>query len=211
MADHNSGQEPWEGEYARRGHLWGGAVRALPQVPPGGCVLELGCGNGKTSRALLERGYDLVGIDLSASALRLCCSSVPNGTSGQFALADACHLPFADAAFEAVIAFHVIGHLPAEDRVHAAQEASRVLRTGGILSFSGFSTGDFRSGTGRRTEPGTVVRRNGIATHYFTEDEVLALFGGLHPLGCTTQRWNLTVRGERFSRAEITAAFTKLS
>jgi SAM-dependent methyltransferase len=199
----------WENEYSRKGRVWGGAVHHLPPLECGMRVLELGCGNGKTSLSLLERGCDLVGIDLSASAVSLCRSPASRCPGGQFALADARSLPFTDASFDAVAAFHVIGHLTAEGRARCAQEAARVIGAGGILYFSGFSGEDFRAGTGRETEPGSFERKNGIATHYFSEDEVLALFPGLKASGCTTRRWTMTVRGRPLPRAEISATFTK--
>ena len=201
----------WENEYAKKGHIWGGAVHHLPEIPRGERVLELGCGNGKTSRALVERGCDVVGIDLSRSALDLYRSSLPKDTDGQGLLADARSLPFADRAFFAVVALHVIGHLRKEDRERAAREASRVLRPGGTLYFTGFSREDFRIGNGCETEPGTILRKNGIATHYFSEKEVCDLFDGMDILACTTRRWTLAVRGQAFPRAEIAAVFTKIS
>ena len=201
----------WEDEYAKKGRIWGGAVYHLPEIPRGERVLELGCGNGKSSRALVERGCDVVGIDLSRSALCLCRSSVPKCAVGQTLLADACSLPFADGTFFAVVALHVIGHLKEGDREQAARESVRVIRPGGTLYFTGFSREDFRAGNGCETEPGTVLRKNGIATHYFSKEEVLNLFDGLCPVGCTTRRWTLTVRGQAFPRAEIAAIFTKAS
>ena len=201
----------WEREYAAKGRIWGGAAHNLPEIPRGERVLEIGCGNGKTSRTLTERGCEVVGIDLSRSALDLCRSEVPINAGGEILLADARSLPFEDRAFFAVFALHVIGHLPKEGRERAAQEASRVLRPGGTLYFTGFSREDFRIGNGSEIEPGTILRKNGIATHYFSEEEVSDLFDGLCPLGCTTRRWTLTVRGQAFPRAEIAAIFTKKS
>jgi len=62
----------------------------------------------------------------------------------------------------------------------------------------------------RKSEPWTFARRNGIATHYFTEDEVRSLVGSRFDGECTTHTWDLTVRGERFPRAEITGRFGRL-
>jgi len=200
----------WEDDYSRRGRVWGGAVHHLPPFPFGLHVLELGCGNGKTFSALTEKECDVVGIDFSSSAAILCKSSASKTSPGEIAIADVCHLPFTDASFDAVIAFHVIGHLTAAGRRRCAEESKRVLRVGGTLYFSGFSGEDFRAGTWSETEPGTVVRKNGIATHYFTEDEVQALFMTLEPGECVTRRWTMTVRGRPLPRAEIAAVFTKI-
>ena len=174
-------------------------------------MLELGCGNGKTFSALVEKKCEVVGVDFSSSAVILCRSLVPETARGDIALADVRHLPFADASFDVVIAFHVIGHLPESGRVRCAEESARVLRAGGALYFSGFSSEDFRAGTGRETEPVPFERKNGIATHYFSEDEVQALFCALQPRECVTRRWTMTVRGRPLPRAEIAATFKKIS
>ena len=171
--DCNAGS--WEQDYSRRGRVWGGAVHHLPLLGPGLRVLELGCGNGKTFSALIEKKCEVVGIDFSSSAAILCRSFSPKNTFGEIALADVRSLPFRDASFDCVIAFHVIGHLPGAGRIRCALESARVLKSGGALYFSGFSAEDFRAGTGSETEPGTFVRKNGIAMHYFTEDEVPTL------------------------------------
>jgi SAM-dependent methyltransferase len=199
----------WENIYSHKGRVWGGAVHNLPPVKAGMHVLELGCGNGKTSLALMDTGCDLVGIDLSPSAIGLCRALTSRRLAGEFTLADARSLPFAEDSFDAVVAFHVIGHMTTEGRKCCARESSRVLRAGGTLSFAGFSCEDFRAGNGCEIEPGTFERKNGIATHYFTGNEVLALFSGLTVEECTTRRWVMTVRGSALPRAEIAATFTK--
>jgi len=199
----------WENDYSRRGRVWGGAVHNLPPFRPGLRVLELGCGNGKTFSAILEKNCEVVGVDFSSTAAILCRSLIPETARGDIALADVRYLPFADASFDVVIAFHVIGHLSGAGRVRCVGEAARVLNEGGTLYFSGFSGEDFRAGTGREIEPGTFERKNGIATHYFSEIEVQALLFPLSALECSTRRWTMTVLGQSLPRAEITAAFKK--
>ena len=203
-------ENPWEKEYARKGRVWGGAVHNLPALSRGERVLELGCGNGKTFAALLERGCVVTGIDISLSATVLCRSQVFTRTMGEVAVADACFLPFTAGTFDAVVAFHVIGHLREKDRKNAVEEIARVLRPGGTLFFSGFSREDFRAGQGTESEPWTFARKNGIATHYFTEDEVRSLTGSRFCGECKTHTWDLTVRGKRFPRAEITGQFNRV-
>src|SRR4029077_12141009 len=40
------------------------------QPPPGSHMLDLGCGSGRHSKSLSNRGYDVTGIDLSASSIQ---------------------------------------------------------------------------------------------------------------------------------------------
>ena len=201
---------PWEAEYAQKGRIWGGAAHHVPALEKGINVLELGCGNGKTFAALLEQGCSVTGIDISLSAVYLCRSLTPATVRKETAVADACHLPFAAGTFDVVVAFHIIGHLLEEDRMQAVEEIARVLRPGGTLYFSAFSRKDFRAGQGTESEPWTFVRRNGIMTHYFTEDEVRSLVSSRFDGECKTHTWDLTVRGEKFLRAEITGRFGRL-
>jgi len=95
---------------------------------------------------------------------------------------DVASLPFQDAVFDAVFAFHVIGHLRENDRHRAALEAARVLKGGASLFFLEFGVEDMRAGKGLEVEPNTFRRGGGILTHYFSEGEVLEL--GFGELGC---------------------------
>ncbi|MFA5332708.1 MAG: class I SAM-dependent methyltransferase [Methanoregula sp.] len=201
--------EAWETDYRKRGRVWGGTAQNLPDIPPGSRVLELGCGNGKTFAALLERGCDTVGIDFSRNAVVLCSRSFGTSSQSHVVVAEAQNLPFADGSFDAVVAYHVAGHLDSCGRIDLSREAQRAVHPGGNLWFSGFSVGDFRAAKGTVSEPGTVVKKNGIATHYFTKDEVIRLFSGFSCQDCGMHRWYLTVRGRNFLREEIIARFTK--
>ena len=48
-------------------------------VEPGAQVLDLACGTGSISRCLLERGYRVTGVDLSADMLTIAQSKCPEG------------------------------------------------------------------------------------------------------------------------------------
>ena len=62
---------PWEEDYNRRGMLWGGVTHDLPDLPLRSRVLELGCGNGKTLCAMIQRGWDVTAIDFASRAVAL--------------------------------------------------------------------------------------------------------------------------------------------
>lgn len=196
----------WDRDYRSRGRLWGGGVKDLPTLPAGSAVLEMGCGDGKTLAALAGRAQRVIGMDISPEALRLCH---PSGPKVDLILADACRLPFKRESFDAVFAFHVIGHTLLAGRRAAACEAARVLKNGGRLFFRDFGIEDMRAGKGEEVERGTFRRGEGIITHYFTEPEAEILFSDLERVSTSTHRWKLRVSGRDLMRSEVDAAFFK--
>jgi SAM-dependent methyltransferase len=98
---------------------------ALPDPPARVC--ELGPGAGDDADALGAAGYDVVGVDLRPD-LRHPASAWP------IVVADAAHLPFADRAFDAVIANRVLHHTPDPHRV--LRQARDAVRTGGVVAFT---------------------------------------------------------------------------
>jgi SAM-dependent methyltransferase len=100
---------------------------------PGIC-LDLGCGTGIAIPRLLERGWRVVGADLSGDQLRVARQRA--GTPGvSLVAANAAALPFADRSFDDVIS--VLTHTDLDDPEAAFAEAARVLRPGGRLSYVG--------------------------------------------------------------------------
>jgi len=67
-------------------------------------VLEVGVGTGRLAVPLLERGFRMVGIDLSRKMLDV---GRAKGLS-HVVVGDVCHLPFRQKAFDAVLAVHVL-------------------------------------------------------------------------------------------------------
>lgn len=101
-----------------------------------GPVLDLCCGFGRHSLALAERGFRVAGIDLSAELLRA-SRELPGAAerlAGRLARADMRRLPFADAAFDAVVnLFTSFGYLGDRGDAAVLDEVARVLAPGGVL------------------------------------------------------------------------------
>jgi SAM-dependent methyltransferase len=97
--------------------LPGAALSFLQDVT--GLVVDVGCGPGQyLSRIASERpGLQVLGLDLSAGMR-------------PHAVADAQQLPLADRVASAVLAMHMLYHVPDIDR--AIGEIARILRPGGV-------------------------------------------------------------------------------
>lgn len=195
----------WERNYRQRGVLWQGAATGIPSFSPGTRVLEAGCGNGKTLATLSQNGCHMTGCDISASALLLAHTAVPDARLVQ---ADVRCLPFLDATFDAVIAVHITGALGEEDRYRTAEEFRRVLVPGGTLFFREFSVGDFRCGKGKPIEENSYLRGDGVMTHYFTVNDVRDLFPDDHWEGTIVpEHWEMRVRGIQYPREVLSGCF----
>lgn len=104
-------------------------------LPANAKILELGCGPGylwKENAARIPAGWDITLSDLSSGMLDAAWRNlVVTGRSYKFKEIDAQEIPFRNETFDAVIANHMLYHVP--DRAKALTEIRRVLKPGGRL------------------------------------------------------------------------------
>jgi ubiquinone/menaquinone biosynthesis C-methylase UbiE len=99
-------------------------------------VFELGCGAAQVAIALAAAGARVVGLDNSERQLEHARRAVADaGVDVRLVHGSAESLPFADAAFDLVLADHGANRFA--DPSLWVPEAARVLRPGGTLAFSG--------------------------------------------------------------------------
>src|SRR5258708_18622650 len=103
-------------------------VRRLPTQPPGD-VLEIACGTGIVTRRLRERldpAVRLVATDLSRAMLDYARAKLAKFPGIEWREADGAALPFADAAFGAVV--RVRHHVRSRQAVRLPADAPRPAR-----------------------------------------------------------------------------------
>lgn len=128
----------WETLAADYGKSWGhitstfipAILRNLPKLD-GSRLLDLATGPGYVTEAASELGANVSGIDFSPNMIAYAQKNFPNL---DFYIADAQYLPFDDCTFDTVISNFGFQHFP--DPSAVIFEAARVLKTGGILSFT---------------------------------------------------------------------------
>lgn len=96
-------------------------------------ILDLGCGNGISSRLLNQAGFEVVGTDISPLFLE----DARNWESSKlsYEVCDVLELPYADESYDVICSNELIEHLP--DVETALLEMVRVVRKGGMVVISG--------------------------------------------------------------------------
>jgi ubiquinone/menaquinone biosynthesis C-methylase UbiE len=120
------------------GEPWWPFVARTAALPAGAAVLDLGCGPGwmwDGGQADFPPGLKLTLADISQGMVDEALARVQkierySSVEGQ--VADASALPFADGSFDAVLACHMLYHVP--DPRKALDEIGRVLKPGGIAA-----------------------------------------------------------------------------
>ena len=113
---------------------------------PDSRVLEIGCGNGKDTLHMWQKGALITGIDISAGMLAEARKQLPEGA---FCQMDMRYPGFSSGAFNRVWANGCIYHVPKSDFIQVLKEIRRVLAPAGVFSFN-FKVG---GGESLETEP----------------------------------------------------------
>lgn len=118
-------------------------ARFLPHIPPGGYILDAGCGSGRDTLAFLQKGYHVTAFDASSTLATL--AERHTGQPVQV-------LRFQDLAwrreFDGIWACASLLHVPAADLPEALGRLALALRLGGVLYAS------FKYGRGEREHGG---------------------------------------------------------
>jgi 2-polyprenyl-3-methyl-5-hydroxy-6-metoxy-1,4-benzoquinol methylase len=119
------------GQYLR-GSLFRDAISKW--APPGAQVLDYGCGPGRISRLIAERGYSVLGVDPSSGMIKEALGQKRAGLSLEFQLEEDPAAPLGASRFDAIVCSSVIEYV-IDPRV-LLSAFSLALRPNGILTLS---------------------------------------------------------------------------
>ena len=200
-----SQKDAWNDFYGSNPRPWRGIISNKIRFPfgKGDVVLDIGCGIGKTSSALIEEGYRVIGVDISDVATDICRRIYGDKMSVVCASADS--IPIDPCSADGIAMIHVLEHMNEEELKASADEAYRILSYGGKIFVRVFHKDDMRSGKGERIDGG-IVRGNGIRYRYFTEDELRDAFKRFSEV--SMERIDETTKFKE-TRSRIEAVFEK--
>ncbi len=129
-------------------------------------VLDAGCGAGRMTRYLADRGARAEGLDLSPGMVAMARRAQPGTT---FVVGSLTQLPYATDTFDGVLLWYSIIHTPPAGQSRIFAEAARVLRPGGHVLVG------LQAGEGVRDVSAAYSRlghRVELERHLYTADEV---------------------------------------
>ncbi|OGH12325.1 MAG: hypothetical protein A2776_02335 [Candidatus Levybacteria bacterium RIFCSPHIGHO2_01_FULL_40_10] len=110
-------------------------------------ILDVGCGSGRDSRYLFDRGLNVVGIDFSKELIKIAKKKNPKG---KFLVMDFEDMDFPDSSFNGVWAHASLLHVPKDKLLSILKKIQSIMKEGGLF-FSSFRVG--------KDEKFTVERR----------------------------------------------------
>ena len=147
------------------------------EVTPDKVVLDIGCGEGRHTRAFAGAGALAVGVDLEPKALARAREAADRGSARGlgFAQADVFALPFAPATFDVVLDYGCLHHVRRRDTQRYLEQVVPLLKPGGYFLLSCFST-KFQHHAGERRTRDWLVH-NGHYDRFFRRRDFDAMFG----------------------------------
>lgn len=129
-------RERWDSRYTAADARAATPVATLQWLPPPTArrvlALDLACGTGRHTRALLEMGYRVVGADISRVALQALRASLASVNSAALVQLDVEAWPFAEASFDVVVQIDFL------DR-DALAVMRRAVKPGGLFLIDTFA------------------------------------------------------------------------
>ncbi len=154
---------------------------------PGDTILDVGCGRGRHALLLAERGYDVIGLDLSERALSVARSRAADaGLDVDFRVGDMREPVGTDCVDGVVNLFTTFGYFEDDaDNVRALRAMATALRPGGWLVQDFLNAPHVRATLvpedRRTTEAGITIRQErSIADGRINKDIVLERNGETH-------------------------------
>lgn len=136
-----------------------------------GPVADIGCGPGRVTAHLAERGLDVFGIDLSPGMVDVARRTHPHL---RFEVGAMEELDLEDGTLGGVLAWYSLIHTAPGNLPAVVGELARVLRPGGWLLTA------FQAGDGERVQRSTAYGRSATMTNYRHDPEhvITVLEGG---------------------------------
>ena len=170
----------WNDRFSKGGKIWGD----LPSRSALYCldlfkkqkikdILVLGSGYGRHTKLFSENKYQVVGIEISETAIDLSKKFDPKS---KFINCSVLEMDELSKNFDAIFCFNVLHLFTIDDRKKFLSNCYKKLTPKGICFFTVFSDKETSFGKGREIEKNTFESKPRRPTHYFSEVDLIEHF-----------------------------------
>lgn len=99
------------------------------RIPPGGLVLDAGCGNGVYSHYLSDK-FKVTGVDISEKQIKLARQNAPKA---EFICKDMTKINYPDENFDGILSYYSIIHVPRDEHFDLLSNFYRMLKIKGVV------------------------------------------------------------------------------
>jgi ubiquinone/menaquinone biosynthesis C-methylase UbiE len=96
-------------------------------------ALDVGCGVGGYFDILLGNGFNIVGLDIAESMIKVCHSKYAQKDSVELMLADIDHLPFNQNSFDMALCIDTLQYMDEKARRSALENIVQLLKPGALI------------------------------------------------------------------------------
>jgi len=145
-------------------------------LPPGGRLLDIGCGTGLFVEKFIKNGGTAVGLDISGNMISRAHARCP---TSEFIVGTGEKIPFCDNSFEAVASLLVFSYV--KDPHAMLRESYRVLKPGGVISICTLGKKLLTRGIPAIYQLSEKMKIKHIlmkdfGEHYYDKNEMISLF-----------------------------------
>jgi len=168
--------EYWEKRFLDGGIIWGDkpsetAISALNLFKKHEVtkILVPGAGYGRNTKFFTDANLEVVGIEISESAINLAKSFNPKT---QFIQGSVLEMPYNNEKYDGIYCCYVLHLFLKDNRISFLKNCYKKLKTKGFAFFVVFSDTDRSFGKGKRIEENTYESKPWRPVHYFTETDL---------------------------------------
>lgn len=168
--------EYWDKRFVDGGKIWGDepsktAIYALELFKKHklNSILVPGVGYGRNTKLFTDANLNVVGIEVSESAINIAKNFNPKTQFFQGSVLD---MPFNDENYDGIYSCNVLHLFLNNDRISFLKKCYKQLRAKGFAFFVVFSDNESSFGKGKRVEENTYESKPWRPVHYFTENDL---------------------------------------
>jgi SAM-dependent methyltransferase len=167
----------WNSRYLKEQKIWGNqpsksAYYALKLFKHNDVkkIFIPGIGYGRNSKLFSNDDFQVVGVDISQTALTISKNFDPKS---EFILGSILNMPFYKNLYDAVYCFNTLHLFLRSSRIEIIRYCYEILKKGGYIFFVVFSDKESSFGKGREIEENTFESKPGRPVHYFSERDII--------------------------------------